>query len=304
MSELLAIGVSHKTAPVEVRERLALPERRATEFLRDLRGGAEVHEAVAVSTCNRTELYLVVGDPVEAESTVSRCLPGRRGSAPPSWPGRSTRTATATRRATSTAWSRALSRCSSARPRSRARSSAPTTRRWPRRRPARSPTACSARRWPPASACAPRPPSARVSSASRRGRGARARAAGGARPAAQVVIIGTGETSELTARALADSGAGTVFVANRRRDRALSLARRYHGTSSASTSCPRRSSAPTSSSPPPPPAPAAGGRESRGDARPRRAAAAADRPGRPRDIDAACGGSTASRCSTSTTSRR
>jgi glutamyl-tRNA reductase len=47
----------------------------------------------------------------------------------------------------------------------------------------------------------------------------------------RVVIIGTGETSELTGRALADSGVATVFVANRRRDRALSLARRYHGTS-------------------------------------------------------------------------
>jgi glutamyl-tRNA reductase len=45
-----------------------------------------------------------------------------------------------------------------------------------------------------------------------------------------VVILGTGETSELTARALADSGVRTVFVANRRRDRALSLARRYHGS--------------------------------------------------------------------------
>src|SRR6202048_4444584 len=74
MSELLALGVSHKTAPVEVRERLALPEARAAEFLRDLRGGADVHEAVAISTCNRTELYLVVGDPVEAESTVLTML--------------------------------------------------------------------------------------------------------------------------------------------------------------------------------------------------------------------------------------
>ena len=46
-----------------------------------------------------------------------------------------------------------------------------------------------------------------------------------------MVIIGTGETSELTARALADSGARTVFVANRRRDRAISLAQRYHGAS-------------------------------------------------------------------------
>ena len=47
----------------------------------------------------------------------------------------------------------------------------------------------------------------------------------------EVVIIGTGETGELTARALADSGAAPVFVANRRRDRAISLARRYGGTS-------------------------------------------------------------------------
>ena len=47
----------------------------------------------------------------------------------------------------------------------------------------------------------------------------------------RVVIIGTGETSELAARALADSGAHTAFVATRRRDRALSLARRYHGSS-------------------------------------------------------------------------
>jgi len=74
VSELLAIGASHKTAPVEVRERLALPDGRVGEFLRDLRGGAEVQEAVAISTCNRTELYLVVGDPVEAESTVLSML--------------------------------------------------------------------------------------------------------------------------------------------------------------------------------------------------------------------------------------
>jgi glutamyl-tRNA reductase len=46
----------------------------------------------------------------------------------------------------------------------------------------------------------------------------------------EVVIVGTGETGELTARALADSGGSTTFVANRRRDRALALARRYGGT--------------------------------------------------------------------------
>ena len=82
MSELLAIGVSHKTAPVEVRERLALPDARAAEFLRDLRGSGDVQEAVAISTCNRTELYLVVGDPVEAESTVLAMLASQAGIRP------------------------------------------------------------------------------------------------------------------------------------------------------------------------------------------------------------------------------
>ena len=82
MSELLAIGVSHKTAPVAVRERLALPEARAGEFLRDLRGTADVHEAVALSTCNRTELYVVVGNPVEAESRALAMLASQAGIRP------------------------------------------------------------------------------------------------------------------------------------------------------------------------------------------------------------------------------
>jgi glutamyl-tRNA reductase len=45
-----------------------------------------------------------------------------------------------------------------------------------------------------------------------------------------VVVLGAGETSELTARALAEQGAGTIFVANRHADRALSLAQRFGGT--------------------------------------------------------------------------
>ncbi|MHB8689858.1 MAG: glutamyl-tRNA reductase, partial [Solirubrobacteraceae bacterium] len=82
MSELLAIGVSYKTAPVEVRERLALPDNRASEFMRDLRGAADIAEAVAISTCNRTELYLVVDDPLEAESTVLAMLARQAGIRP------------------------------------------------------------------------------------------------------------------------------------------------------------------------------------------------------------------------------
>jgi glutamyl-tRNA reductase len=67
-SELLALGVSHKTAPLEVREKLALPEGRAVSVLRELTAQGAVHEGVAISTCNRMELYLVVSDPVEAET--------------------------------------------------------------------------------------------------------------------------------------------------------------------------------------------------------------------------------------------
>lgn len=69
MSELLALGVSHKTAPLDLRERLSLTEGRAAGALRELTAAAPVREAAAISTCNRTELYLVVSDPVEAEST-------------------------------------------------------------------------------------------------------------------------------------------------------------------------------------------------------------------------------------------
>ena len=47
--------------------------------------------------------------------------------------------------------------------------------------------------------------------------------------APQVLIIGAGETEELTARALAEQGVTTMFVANRRRERAIALARRFGG---------------------------------------------------------------------------
>ncbi len=69
MSELLALGVSHKTAPLDLRERLSLTEGRAVGALQELTATGEIHEAAAISTCNRTELYLIVSDPVEAEST-------------------------------------------------------------------------------------------------------------------------------------------------------------------------------------------------------------------------------------------
>src|SRR5947209_6922186 len=70
MSELLTLGVSHKTAPVALRERLAFTEEQASAFAAQALATPEVREAVVISTCNRTEVYLVVGDAVRAEADV------------------------------------------------------------------------------------------------------------------------------------------------------------------------------------------------------------------------------------------
>jgi glutamyl-tRNA reductase len=50
------IGVNHKTAPVEVRERLAIPESRLPEALKRLTQHPGVQEGMILSTCNRVEL--------------------------------------------------------------------------------------------------------------------------------------------------------------------------------------------------------------------------------------------------------
>ena len=68
MSGLLVLGISHKTAPLELRERLALTEGRASGVLHGLVDFESISEAAALSTCNRTELHLVAEDPVEAET--------------------------------------------------------------------------------------------------------------------------------------------------------------------------------------------------------------------------------------------
>ncbi len=68
MPDLISIGISHKTAPVALRERLSLSTGQAKQVMHDLIGSEDIHEAVAISTCNRTELYMVASDPVAAES--------------------------------------------------------------------------------------------------------------------------------------------------------------------------------------------------------------------------------------------
>lgn len=53
---IVVVGLSHKSAPIQVREQLALPADKIPEFLRELLGGGVVTEALLVSTCNRVEL--------------------------------------------------------------------------------------------------------------------------------------------------------------------------------------------------------------------------------------------------------
>ena len=230
MSELLLVGSSHKTAPLAVRERLSLSGSRVAGFLAELRERAVIHEAVVLSTCNRTELYLVVGDPVAAESAVLGALAGRAGIRPTDlvdglFTERNCDAArhlfrvvagldsmvvgeTEVQGQVKRAYEQALSE----------RTTGPLTNRMFRAALAagkrvRTQTAIAAGHASVASVAVDA-----------------AREALGELGDRRVVIIGAGETAEGCARALHEQGVGTVFVTNRRRERALALARRFGGS--------------------------------------------------------------------------
>ena len=59
---LILVGISHKTASIELREKLAIPQDRIPEYLRDLIAHEEIQEALILSTCNRTEMYAFCED--------------------------------------------------------------------------------------------------------------------------------------------------------------------------------------------------------------------------------------------------
>ncbi len=63
---LLLVGASHRTAPVELRERLDFTSRGLDHAVRTLVARPSAAEAVVVSTCNRAELYVVCQDPLGA----------------------------------------------------------------------------------------------------------------------------------------------------------------------------------------------------------------------------------------------
>ncbi len=76
---LATVGVSHHTAPVEVRERFAFSPAEAERELLGLRQEAKVRETVLLSTCNRTEIYVHPGGD-EAVAAVRRLMVRRAGS--------------------------------------------------------------------------------------------------------------------------------------------------------------------------------------------------------------------------------
>jgi glutamyl-tRNA reductase len=230
MSELLALGISHKTAPVALRERLAFTEPAAVGLAQRMIATAEVREAVVLSTCNRTELYLVVGDPVRAETDALGMLARHAHIRPTELAQEiySPRNCDAARhlyRVTAGLESMILGE---------AEIQGQVKRAFEAALHAGCTGPLSNRMWNAALTAGKRVrsetnigsshvsvPSAAVGLAVE---------LLGDLCERHVVILGAGDTSELTAQALADRGAGTIFVANRHADRALSLAQRFGGT--------------------------------------------------------------------------
>ncbi len=229
MSELLALGVSHKTAPLGLRERLALTEGRAVGVLGELTDRAEVHEAAAISTCNRTELYLFASEPVGAESLALGVLAREAEIRPTELVGhlyslRGHEAAAQLFRVTAGLDSMILGETEVQGQVKRAYELAlvedatgPVLNRLFRGalaagKRARSETGISER--------ALSVPTVALDLAQR---------TLGELEDRRVLVVGAGETAELTARALAAKGVHAIFIANRHYDRAIGLAERFAG---------------------------------------------------------------------------
>jgi glutamyl-tRNA reductase len=68
------IGVSHKTAPLEIREKLAAEGEKGDALLRRILEGGEVSEGLLLSTCNRVEAVVVAENPEESARRVTTVL--------------------------------------------------------------------------------------------------------------------------------------------------------------------------------------------------------------------------------------
>lgn len=76
---IAVIGLSHRTAPVEIRERLSIPEQKLEDSLLKLGSADEVLEASILSTCNRLEIYTLLRHPEQGISAVGSFLSEHSG---------------------------------------------------------------------------------------------------------------------------------------------------------------------------------------------------------------------------------
>nr|WP_299240393.1 glutamyl-tRNA reductase [uncultured Halomonas sp.] len=74
---LLALGINHNTASIEVREQVAFNPSQLEKALGELKSLPHVREAAVLSTCNRTELYCVTGE--QGEQAILDWLSGFHG---------------------------------------------------------------------------------------------------------------------------------------------------------------------------------------------------------------------------------
>ena len=71
---IAVVGLSHRTAPVEIRERLSIAEQSMEDSLQRLRADEQVLEASILSTCNRLEIYTLLRNPEQGVSAVGSFL--------------------------------------------------------------------------------------------------------------------------------------------------------------------------------------------------------------------------------------
>jgi glutamyl-tRNA reductase len=71
---LLLVGISHRTAPVDLRERVDFTARGVPAALESIAGRGTTDEVIVVSTCNRAEIYAACGDPAAARADLAAFL--------------------------------------------------------------------------------------------------------------------------------------------------------------------------------------------------------------------------------------
>ena len=76
---LFVAGLNHRSAPVGMREQLAVEDDKLRELIRDVHATGAAREAVVISTCNRVEVYAIADAPGEARTAVFRRLCQHRG---------------------------------------------------------------------------------------------------------------------------------------------------------------------------------------------------------------------------------